>query len=80
MSNSLTDKKTHMKTLFKIQIQLLQFSFNSSSWVQLMDLKRKIPMIMAHELVEHCEYSQTGDETRDRQTIVISLAYELFHL
>jgi hypothetical protein len=45
-----------------------------------MDLKRKIPMIMAHELVEHCEYSQTGDETRDQQTIVISLAYELFHL
>jgi len=45
-----------------------------------MDLKRKIPMIMAHELVEHCEHSQTGDETRDWQTIVISLAYELFHL
>jgi hypothetical protein len=45
-----------------------------------MDLKRKIPMIRAHELVEHCEYSQTGDETRDWQTIVISLAYGLFHL
>jgi hypothetical protein len=45
-----------------------------------MDLKRKIPMIMAHELVEHCEYSQTGGETKDLQTIVISLAYGLFHL
>jgi hypothetical protein len=45
-----------------------------------MDLKRKIPMIMAHELVEHCKYSQTGHETRDWQTIMICLAYGLFHL
>lgn len=35
--------------------------------------------ILAHELVEHCEYSQTVDETRDWQTIVICLAYGLLH-